>query len=377
MRYKEFAGLKLSTLGFGAMRLPVIDGESGNIDQDAVNEMVDYAMEHGVNYYDTAWGYHDGQSEVAMGIALNRHKRQDYVIATKFPGYDLANMGKAEEIFNKQLQKTGMEYFDFYLVHNVCEKNIDAYLDPSYGDIPYLIEQKKAGRIKHLGFSAHGDIACMMRYLEAYGADMEFCQLQINYLDWTFQYAKGKVELCDKYNLPIWVMEPIRGGRLAQIADEDMAKLKALRPDETAVQWCFRFIQSIPQVVVCLSGMSNFEQVKQNIETFSEGAPLNADELAALADVAKTMTGRGTVPCTACRYCTEHCPMQLNIPKLLEMYNQNMMTGERDFISNMYVGTLPEDKRPAACIACGTCAAVCPQQIDIPGTLEKFADRLM
>ena len=377
MRYKEFAGLKLSALGFGAMRLPVVDGQNGSIDQDAVNEMVDYALEHGVNYFDTAWGYHDGQSEVAMGIALNRHKREDYVIATKFPGYDLANMGKAEEIFNKQLQKTGMEYFDFYLVHNVCEKNIDAYLDPSYGDIAYLIEQKKAGRIKHLGFSAHGDIACMTRYLEVYGADMEFCQLQINYLDWTFQDAKGKVELCDKYNLPIWVMEPIRGGKLAQIADEDMAKLKELRPNETAVQWCFRFIQSIPEVVVCLSGMSNFEQVKQNIETFSEGEALNADELAALADVAKTMVGRGTVPCTGCRYCTEHCPMQLNIPKLLEMYNQNMMTGERDFISNMYVGTLPEDKRPAACIACGACAAVCPQQIDIPGTLEKFADRLM
>ena len=377
MLYKDFEGEQLSALGFGAMRLPVVDGDNAKIDQDAVNEMVDYALEHGVNYFDTAWGYHDGQSEIAMGLALNRHERGEFAIATKFPGYDVSNMDKVEEIFEKQLEKTGMDFFDFYLIHNVCEKNIEEYLDPKFGIMPYLLKQKEAGRIRHLGFSAHGDIACMTRFLEAYGADMEFCQIQLNYLDWTFQDARGKVELLNKWNLPVWVMEPVRGGKLAQIDAEDEAKLKAARPDETVVQWCFRFIQSIPEVTVCLSGMSNFDQVKQNIATFSEDKPLNKEERAILQSVADDMLGRGTVPCTACRYCTEYCPMGLDIPKLLEMYNQNVVTGERDFISNMFVGTLPEDKRPSACLACGACAAVCPQQIDIPGTLQKFCDRLM
>lgn len=376
MLYKDFKGEQLSSLGFGAMRLPVVDGDNAKIDQDAVNEMVDYALEHGVNYFDTAWGYHDGQSEIAMGIALNRHARDKFMIATKFPGYDVNNMDKVEEIFEKQLEKTGMEFFDFYLIHNVCEKNIDEYLDPKFGIMDYLLKQKEAGRIRHLGFSAHGDIACMTRFLEAYGKDMEFCQIQLNYLDWTFQDARGKVELLNNWSLPVWVMEPVRGGKLAQIPAEDEAKLRAARPDETVVQWCFRFIQSIPQVKVCLSGMSNFEQVKQNIDTFSEDKPLTASEREILQGVADDMLGRGTVPCTACRYCTEYCPMGLDIPKLLEMYNQNVVTGEKDFISNMYVGTLAEDKRPSACIGCGACAAVCPQQIDIPGTMVKFCDRL-
>lgn len=311
-----------------------------------------------------------------MGIALNRHARDEFMIATKFPGYDVNNMDKVEEIFEKQLEKTGMEFFDFYLIHNVCEKNIDEYLDPKFGIMDYLLKQKKAGRIRHLGFSVHGDIACMTRFLEAYGKDMEFCQIQLNYLDWTFQDARGKVELLNKWSLPVWVMEPVRGGKLAQIPAEDEARLKAARPDETVVQWCFRFIQGIAEVKVCLSGMSNFEQVKQNIDTFSEDKPLTASEREILQGVADDMLGRGTVPCTACRYCTEYCPMGLDIPKLLEMYNQNVVTGEKDFISNMYVGTLSEDKRPSACIGCGACAAVCPQQIDIPGTMAKFCERL-
>ena len=183
MLYKDFQGLKLSALGFGAMRLPVVDGQDSQIDQDATQEMVDYAMAHGVNYYDTAWGYHEGNSGVVMGRALAKHPRDSYYIATKFPGYDLANMDKVEEIFERQLEKTGMGYFDFYLIHNVCELNIDEYLNPEHGIMPYLLEQKKAGRIRHLGFSAHGAIPVMERFLEAYGEHMEFCQIQLNYLD--------------------------------------------------------------------------------------------------------------------------------------------------------------------------------------------------
>ena len=206
MLYKDFQGLKLSALGMGAMRLPVVDGDDTKVDQGAVNEMVDYAMEQGINYYDTAWGYHGGNSEIAIGEALARHPRESFYIATKFPGYDLSNMDKVEEIFERQLEKTGMGYFDFYLIHNVCEMNIDEYLNPEHGIMPYLLAQKEAGRIRHLGFSAHGAIPVMERFLEAYGEHMEFCQIQLNFLDWQLQDARGKVELLKKWNLPVWVM---------------------------------------------------------------------------------------------------------------------------------------------------------------------------
>ena len=377
MLYKDFQGMKLSALGFGAMRLPVVDGDDTKIDQAAVDEMVDYALEQGVNYFDTAWGYHGGNSEIAMGAALARHPRDSFYLATKFPGYDLSNMDKVEEIFEKQLEKTGAGYFDFYLIHNVCEMNIDEYLNLDHGIVAYLLKQKEAGRIRHLGFSAHGAIPVMERFLEAYGEHMEFCQIQLNFLDWEFQDAKGKVELLSKYNLPVWVMEPVRGGKLAQITDEESARLHELRPDESTVAWAFRFIQGIPEVFVTLSGMSNFEQLKENIQTFSEDKPLNEEESAALQAVVDEMLGRGTVPCTACHYCTSHCPQGLDIPKLLEMYNEAIVTGGKGgFIPSMYVNTLPEDKRPDACIGCGSCVAVCPQQIDIPGTLADFAAKL-
>ena len=184
MIYKTFQDLKLSALGMGCMRLPTIGGNDAQIDEQAAAEMVDYAMAHGVNYYDTAWGYHDGNSETVLGRALAKYPRDRFYLATKFPGYDLSNMDKVQEIFEKQLEKCGVDYFDFYLFHNVCEMNIDAYLDPKYGILDYLLEQKKNGRIRHLGFSAHGSYDVMKRFLDAYGAHMEFCQIQLNYIDW-------------------------------------------------------------------------------------------------------------------------------------------------------------------------------------------------
>ena len=376
MLYRDFQGLSLSRLGFGAMRLPCVDGSDSEPDQAAVDQMVDYALEQGVNYFDTAWGYHGGQSEVVLGRALARHPRNSYYLADKFPGYDLANMGKVEEIFEEQLRKTGAGHFDFYLFHNVCEKNVDEYLNPAHGILDYLLAQKAAGRIRHLGFSAHGDLPCLTRFLDAYGEHMEFCQLQINYLDWEFQNARAKVELLAERGIPVWVMEPVRGGKLAQLSPRNAAILAEARPDETPAAWAFRFVQGIPEVVVTLSGMSDFEQLRQNVATFSEERPLGEQDRAALARVTANLLGRHTVPCTACRYCTDHCPMGLDIPKLLELYNEAMVTGgDGGFIPAMYVGTLPEDKRPGACIGCGSCAAVCPQQIDIPGTLADFAAR--
>ena len=377
MLYRDFKGERLSRLGFGAMRLPCVDGDNARPDQAAVDQMVDYALEQGVNYFDTAWGYHAGQSEVVLGRSLARHPRDSFYLADKFPGYDLSNMGKVKEIFERQLEKTGAGYFDFYLFHNVCEMNVDGYLDPANGILDYLLEQKEAGRIRRLGFSAHGAIPCMERFLEAYGEHMEFCQIQLNFLDWEFQDARGKVELLTRWGLPVWVMEPVRGGKLAQITEAEAARLHELRPDESKVAWAFRFVQGVPEVFVTLSGMSNLDQLRENVATFSEERPLGEEERQALQEVVDDLLGRGTVPCTACRYCTSHCPMGLDIPKLLELYNEAIVTGgSGGFIPSMFVGTLPEDKRPSACVRCGSCAAVCPQQIDIPGTLADFAEKL-
>lgn len=375
MMYRDFQDVKLSALGMGAMRLPVVDGDDSKIDEAAAFAMVDEAMARGVNYYDTAWGYHNGNSELVMGKALARHPREKFYLATKFPGYDLSNMGKVEEIFEKQLEKCQVEYFDFYLFHNVCEMNIDAYLDPKYGTYDYLLAQKKNGRIRHLGFSAHGDYDVMKRFLEAYGKDMEFCQIQLNYLDWDFQDAKRKVELLNQWNIPVWVMEPLRGGKLASLAPEDEAKLKALRPDEGIPAWAFRYLQSIPSVVVTLSGMSNMEQMKENIATFEMDKPLNETELETLHAIAQGMVKKIVLPCTACHYCTSHCPQGLDIPNLLSLYNEYCFT-QGGFIAPMALSAIPADKQPSACIGCRSCEAVCPQGIKISEAMADFTAKL-
>ena len=375
MIYREFQDLKLSMLGMGAMRLPVIGGDDGRIDEAQAAAMVDYAMEHGVNYYDTAWGYHNGQSELVMGRALKPYPRESFYLATKFPGYDLANMDKVEEIFEKQLEKCGVEYFDFYLFHNVCEMNIDAYLDPKYGIHEYLMKQKQAGRIRHLGFSAHGSYEVMKRFLEAYGQDMEFCQIQLNYIDWSFQEAERKLELLKEYGLPVWVMEPLRGGRLAALSEADERTLKELRPEEGVPAWAFRFLQTIPEVTVILSGMSDMQQLQENIRTFETDKPLNEGERQALLKIAEGMVKKIALPCTACHYCVSHCPKGLDIPGLLALYNEHCFTGG-GFIAPMALSAVPEDKLPSACIGCRSCEAVCPQQIRISEAMADFAERL-
>ena len=376
MLYRDFRGEKISALGFGAMRLPCVGDDDATPDQAAVDRMVDYALEQGVNYFDTAWGYHGGHSEAVIGRALGRHPRDSYYLADKFPGYDLSNMDKVEQIFEEQLARTGAGHFDFYLFHNVCEMNVDEYLNPSHGILDYLLEQRRAGRIRHLGFSAHGAIPVMERFLNAYGDEMEFCQIQLNYLDWEFQDARGKVELLAGRGIPVWVMEPVRGGKLASLPEADEARLRALRPDESPAAWALRFVQGVPEVVVTLSGMSDFDQLRENVATFSEERPLSAEERAALDAVAASLASQGTVPCTACHYCTSHCPQGLDIPRLLSLYNQLSVGGSGTFIAKMGLSALPADKLPSACVGCGSCAAVCPQQIDIPGTLARFAERI-
>lgn len=375
MIYRKFKNKELSALGMGAMRLPVIDGDDNKVDAPKVEEMVSYAMEKGINYYDTAWGYHGGNSETVMGEALSRYPRESFYLADKFPGYDLSNMDKVEEIFEKQLEKCQVEYFDFYLFHNVCEMNIDEYLNEDHGIMEYLWKQKENGRIKHLGFSVHGSFDVARRFLEKYGDRMEFCQIQLNYLDLTFQHADEKLKLLEEYGIPVWVMEPLRGGRLANLTDDQISRLKALRPDESAVGWAFRFLQSVPQAVVTLSGMSSFDQMKDNIAIFEKDAPLNDDEKGALQDIADDMLKEKVLPCTACHYCTSHCPQGLDIPELLKLYNEHAFTGG-GFIAPMALSAIPDDKKPSACIGCRNCEAVCPQQIKISEAMADFSEKL-
>ena len=379
MIYNDFQNISLSALGFGAMRLPVADGNYAMIDESATADMIEYAIKNGINYFDTAWGYHDGNSEIVMGKLLSQYPRDSYYLATKFPGYDLSNMNKVESIFEKQLEKCRVSYFDFYMFHNVCEMNIEEYLDKKFGIFDYLKKQKETGRIRHLGFSAHGSYDVMKRFLEAYGEHMEFCQIQLNYLDWSFQDAKAKVDLLNEYHIPIWVMEPLRGGKLASLSEDNTAKLKSLRPDEDIPAWAFRFLQTIPNVAVTLSGMSNFKQLQDNINTFSSDKPLNTQELDTLLGIADSMTKRIALPCTNCRYCTDHCPQKLEIPTLIELYNEHCFTSEGGFmafIAPMALMAVPDDKRPSACIGCKNCEAVCPQNIKISEALADFTAKL-
>ncbi len=374
MIYKNYKDIKLSALGMGCMRLPTF--EDGSINEEATAEMLDHALKNGVNYIDTAWGYHGGNSERVMGKLLEKYPRDSFYLATKFPGYSSETWGRVEEIFEEQLKKCRVDYFDFYLFHNVTESNIDAYLDDEkYGIYSYLMEQKKNGRIRHLGFSAHGNMDTLRRFLSAYGSDMEFCQLQINYIDWHFQDAVAKVALMKEYGIPVWVMEPLRGGKLVNLDEKHEATLKSLRPSESIHGWAFRFLQSIPEVVMTLSGMSNLAQIKDNINIYSTDEPVNDDEWKTLLKIADEMVSPDRLPCTACRYCTEYCPMGFDIPWLIELYNEHRYS-KGGFIAPMALDSLPEDKRPSACLSCHACEEVCPQNIKIADMMADFAKRL-
>ncbi|MDD4075252.1 MAG: aldo/keto reductase [Eubacteriales bacterium] len=373
MLYGDFQGMKLSRLGFGTMRLPLVAGaKDGAIDEAQVAEMVQYAIEHGVNYFDTAYPYHGGLSEVVVGRALKRYPRDAFYLATKYPGHQISDSYDPAAIFEEQLTKCGVDYFDFYLLHNVCENSIGAYTDPRWGIIDYFLEQKKNGRIRHLGFSSHAAPDTLRTFLDAYGDKMEFCQIQLNYLDWTLQDAKGKYELLTQRGIPVWVMEPVRGGRLAKLNEADEAKLRALRPQESVAAWGFRYLQALPNVKMILSGMSNMEQMEDNVKTFSAEAPLNEDETQALYAIADGM--RNTVPCTGCRYCCDGCPMGLDIPLLIQIYNDIKVAPS--ITAPMRLETMPEDKQPAACVGCGACAAVCPQHIDVPQVMQDMDEAL-
>ena len=366
MLYSDFAGKKLSLLGFGAMRLPEKDGA---VDESMVEQMVRYAIEHGVNYFDTAWPYHGGMSERVMGKVLSQYPRASYYLADKFPGHQIMASYDPAAIFEEQLRRCKTEYFDFYLLHNVYEKSMERYLDPKLGILDYFLEQKRLGRIKHLGFSTHGRLETMEKFLDICGEHMEFCQIQLNYLDWTLQDGKQKYEMLTARGIPVWVMEPVRGGKLANF---ESPRLRVLRPDASTASWGFRFLQGLPNVKMILSGMSNMDHVTDNINTFADAKPLSEQEIAVLFELADGM--KNAIPCTGCRYCCDGCPMGLDIPTMMSICSDIRFAPVVNSV--MMLQAAPDNEKPSACIACGKCTKVCPQGIDIPAVMKELAQRL-
>ena len=304
-----------------------------------------------------------------MGEVLSAYPRDSYYLADKYPGHQImADMNPAR-IFEEQLRRCKTEYFDFYLLHNVYEKSIETYLDPELGVLEYFREQKRLGRIKHLGFSTHARLETMERFLDICGEDMEFCQIQLNYLDWTLQDAKEKYEMLTKRGIPVWVMEPVRGGKLAAFTDD---RLTALRPDASTASWGFRFLQKLPNVKVILSGMTTMVHVTDNVRTFTEDKPLSDAEVALLLQIAEGM--KNAIPCTGCRYCCDGCPMGLDIPAMMSICSDIRFAPVVNSV--MMLQFAPEDKKPSACIACGKCTKICPQGIDIPAVMKELSERL-
>lgn len=370
---RDFLGKELSLLGFGCMRLPQKDpNDAASIDEDLTREMFRLALEKGVNYFDTASPYHDGQSETVVGKILSEYPRESFFLADKFPGHQVFRSYDPKPIFENQLRKCQVDYFDFYLLHNVYERSIDTYNDPKWGIMDYFIEQKKKGRIRHLGFSTHGSLSVMRSFIERYREHLEFCQIQLNYLDWSLQDARAKVALLNEYGLPIWVMEPVRGGKLANLSPSHRERLAKMTPDASPASFAFRFLQDVPGVTMILSGMTRPDQVEDNLKTFEEEKPLTKEEKEALFTIAEEM--KKSVPCTACSYCTASCPKKLDIPFLISIYNDVSLVPS--YNAAMRVELMEEEKKPSACIACGACVKMCPQMIPIPKVLSDLTKKL-
>ncbi|MBR2578267.1 MAG: aldo/keto reductase, partial [Erysipelotrichaceae bacterium] len=340
MIYKRFKDKDLSLLGFGCMRLPLKEDKS--IDTEEFQKMVDYAIGHGINYFDTAQPYHDGYSQIELGKALKKYPRDSYYVATKYPGHQIRSSYDPSEVFEKQLKAVGVDYFDFYLLHNVNENSLPVYEDPKWGIIDYFIEQKRLGRIRHLGFSAHASAATIEGFLDRHGDEMEFVQIQLNYLDWSLQKAKEKYEMLTARGIPVWVMEPVRGGKLASYNDEITAGLRSFRPDESTPAWAFRYLQGLDNVHMILSGMSNMEQMIDNVKTFEELKPLNEKETGYIYETARSL--KSSVPCTGCAYCMEGCPCGLEIPRFIATYNDLKVTPTVNV--SMWIEFLDEGRKP-------------------------------
>lgn len=367
MIYKPFQDIELSRLGMGNMRLPAKEGTYGPnalIDWEKSQEIIDYAMASGINYYDTAYIYNDGESERFLGDALSGYPRDSYYLATKF--YIQATPDPAP-VFEEQLRRLKTDHIDFYLLHSLNEENVDDYLNS--GCIDYFLEQQKAGRIRYFGFSSHANPETLRRFADHHQWD--FAQLQLNYFDWQHGTAKDQYQILDERGIPIMVMEPVRGGRLADLTPDTNAQLEAKHPEWSIASWALRFVRDLPRVQVVLSGMSSMDQIIDNVKTFSDDDPLADDDRALLTKVCTEFQSQVQVPCTACRYCCSECPQEINIPEFLKIYNNYKVDGEWALMELPNVKTAGQ---PKDCIECGACASHCPQSIDIPVLMKALAE---
>ena len=373
---KQRMSIDLSTmpkLGFGLMRLPEKDG---SIDLERFCRMVDKYMQSGMNYFDTAYVYHSGQSETAVKEALvKRYPRDSFMLATKLPAWEIKKAEDVERVFEEQLARTGASYFDFYLLHAVEDgSNYDTYV--KYDCFDWCMKRKAEGLIRHFGFSFHGSPELLETILEAH-PEVEFVQIQLNYLDRTNPVVRSQrlYEILRERNIPIIVMEPVRGGMLASMAPEIEAKFKEARPDKSVASWALRFVGSLPGVMTILSGMSNEAQMTDNISTFTAFEPLSEKEKEVIEKAKDIMLGKPTIGCTSCRYCCDGCPQGIKIPDVFSLVNAVRVYGNDWRAKNFYNSHIAPVSRAGDCIACGQCEGVCPQHLPIIELLKAASEQ--
>lgn len=360
---------EMPKLGFGLMRLPEKDGK---IDFERVNGLVDSYLSSGLNYFDTAYVYHGGTSEVAVRECLvRRHPRESFYVATKLPGWSIHSLEDRDRIFNEQLERTGAGYFDFYLLHSVEDSGNYAQYE-KYDCFNWGIEKKKQGLIKHLGFSFHGTPELLEKVLDLH-PEIEFVQIQLNYLDWNDPVIQsGRLyDILHERNIPMIIMEPVKGGTLANISDECAAVFKECSPGKSAASWALRFVASLPGVMTILSGMSNEEQLADNLKTFSNFEPLSEQENMAVTKVRGIMRDTPLIGCTACRYCTDDCPMKINIPEIFKAVNAMRLDPKAWRPKNHYNAATENGGKAKDCLECGQCESVCPQHLEIIELLKE------
>lgn len=367
-----FEGKKL---GFGLMRLPLTDAnDKGSIDIEALKEMVDTFMEQGFTYFDTAWMYCAFKSENAVKEALtDRYPRDRYTLTTKLHASYLKTKEDRDRIFEEQRQKTGVDYFDYYLLHAIDQELYSIYNEMDCFN--WLIEKKKQGLVKHIGFSYHDSAEFLDQVLTEH-PEMEFVQLQMNYLDWESAEVQSRkcYEVASKHGKPVIVMEPVKGGTLADVPAEVRESFAAYHPDLSVPSWAIRFVASLDNVAMVLSGMSNMEQLTDNISYMKEFVPMNAEETELVHKAAEMIKDSIAIPCTGCSYCTEGCPMQIAIPDLFRVYNKSKRGEITDVEANEEYRQLTESGGKAReCLACGQCQVACPQHLEIINYLKDVA----
>ena len=362
---------KIPKLGFGLMRLPE---KEGVIDIERVKTMVDKYMKSGMNYFDTAYIYHGGKSETAAREALVKHyPRESFMIATKLPAWEIKQESDIERIFSEQCERAGVEYFDFYLLHSIEDgSNYDTY--EKYDCFNWGLKKKEEGRIKHFGFSFHGSPELLEQVLDKH-PEMEFVQIQLNYLDRTNPVVRSQklYDILHKRNIPMIIMEPVRGGMLANMAPDIEAKFKAARPNDSVASWALRYVASLEGVMTVLSGMSTEEQMDDNIKTFTKFEPITADEMKIIDEVTDEILRIPQIGCTACRYCTDGCPAKISIPDVFRTVNTLRRYPDDWRAKNFYSGLVSRSGKASDCLSCGQCEGVCPQHLPIIDLLKEAA----